>query len=656
MTLGRKLAIGFGLVFLGLLIVWGLGYTGVSGLLKDADLVIKGNRLDLMLAQREVDHLNWANKLGALIIEGDTGGLELQLDDHKCAFGQWLYGEGRKEAERLLPQLAPSLKEVEAPHRELHQSAEKIFQVFQKKHGGLVLVMYGTLNEHLKWVSQSMKALALRAGGLDANQTFSLGVEKDPQKCQFGKFLHSPEVDQLGTAVPEIKKYIDDCRRHHVELHQLSDKIENLANSGDMPGALRLVEGEMQEALAHVRQEFEEAIAATLKAKEGMDQTHKVFAQETSPSLKKIQAIFKKIRETTKSNIVTDEGLLRQAQATKSRVTSMGLVTVVLGIILAFFIARGISRILRRVSQEMDEASAQVMSASDQVNAASQSLAQGSSEQAAALEETSSSLEEMASMSRQNADNARHADILVGEATKVVEQANNSMGDLTLSMKEVSAASEETAKIIKTIDEIAFQTNLLALNAAVEAARAGEAGAGFAVVADEVRALAIRAADAAKSTSDLIESNMIKIKDGYGLVEKTGEAFSQVTTSTVKVKELVGEIAAASTEQAQGVDQINKAVTEMDKVVQSNAANSEQAAAAAQELAAQAATLRESVGDLRAMVEKRNGARPGLARLEAVKKKSPPLLTAPGHRNKPATVSPEKLIPFGKDEGTFQDF
>jgi len=656
MTVGKKLAAGFGIVFLGLLIVWGLGFTGVSGLVKDADQVIKGNRLDSLLAQREVDHLNWANKLGALIIEGDTGGLDLQLDDHKCGFGQWLYGEGRKEAEKNLPQLAPLLKEVEAPHRELHQSAGKIFQVFQKQHGGLVLVMYGTLNDHLKWVSQSMKALALRAGGLDTNKTFSLGVEKDPKKCQFGKFLHGSEVDQLFIALPEIKTYLDECRKHHIKLHQLSDKIENLVNRGDMPAALAVVQGEMQEALAHVRKEFEEAITRTLKAREGMNQAHKIFGQETSPSLRKVQELLKKMRETAKANLVTDEGLLARAQATKSRVTSMGLVSVAIGIILAFLIARSIARILRRVSQEMDEASGQVMSASEQVNAASQSLAQGSSEQAAALEETSSSLEEMAAMSRQNADNARQADALVGEATKVVEQANNSMGKLTSSMKEVTTASEETAKIIKTIDEIAFQTNLLALNAAVEAARAGEAGAGFAVVADEVRSLAIRTAEAARNTSELIESNMSKIKGGSGLVVKTGEAFSQVATSTAKVKDLVAEIAAASTEQAQGVDQINKAVTEMDRVVQSNASNSEEAAAAAQELAAQAASLRESVGDLRAMVEKRKGAPAGPPGLESGKKKSPYLLTTSRPRDKTPSVSPERLIPLGKEEGTFQDY
>ena len=169
-------------------------------------------------------------------------------------------------------------------------------------------------------------------------------------------------------------------------------------------------------------------------------------------------------------------------------------------------------------------------------------------------------------------------------------------------MQEISKASEETSKIIKTIDEIAFQTNLLALNAAVEAARAGEAGAGFAVVADEVRNLAMRAADAAKNTAALIEGTVKKVSDGTALVKTTNDAFKEVAGSTAKVGELVGEIAAASTEQAQGIEQVNIAVTEMDKVTQQNAATAEESASASEELNAQAEEMKSFVADLAAMV------------------------------------------------------
>jgi len=184
----------------------------------------------------------------------------------------------------------------------------------------------------------------------------------------------------------------------------------------------------------------------------------------------------------------------------------------------------------------------------------------------------------------------------------VVARANGSMEALTASMDEISRASEETSKIIKTIDEIAFQTNLLALNAAVEAARAGEAGAGFAVVADEVRNLAIRAAEAAKNTAGLIEGTVRKIKEGSELVQRTSAEFSEVQDSASKMGELVGEISSASGEQAQGIEQISKAVTEMDTVVQRNAGNAEESASASEELNAQAEHMKEFVADLVALV------------------------------------------------------
>jgi methyl-accepting chemotaxis protein len=211
-------------------------------------------------------------------------------------------------------------------------------------------------------------------------------------------------------------------------------------------------------------------------------------------------------------------------------------------------------------------------------------------------------MEEMASMTRKNADNAGQANTLMTETGKVVEAANHSMAELTGSMNEISRASEETGKIIKTIDEIAFQTNLLALNAAVEAARAGEAGAGFAVVADEVRNLAMRAAEAAKNTAGLIEDTVKKVKIGSDIVARTNEAFLKVATGSKKSGELVGEIAAASQEQAQGIEQVSKAITEMDRVVQKNAANAEESASASEEMNAQAESMKEYVRDLVAIM------------------------------------------------------
>jgi methyl-accepting chemotaxis protein len=365
----------------------------------------------------------------------------------------------------------------------------------------------------------------------------------------------------------------------------------------------------------------------------------------------------------------TDKAFDKTSDAIKLVFGLLIILGVAVSLFLGIYLSLSITRALNRVISGLTEASDQVASAAGEVSSASQSLAEGSSQQAAAVEETSSSLEEMSSMTKQNASNAGQADSLMKQAKQVVNTANTSMSQLTTSMQEISKASEETSKIIKTIDEIAFQTNLLALNAAVEAARAGEAGAGFAVVADEVRNLAMRAADAAKNTAALIEGTVKKVMEGTDIVKTTNDAFKEVAGSTAKVGELVGEIAAASSEQAQGIEQVNIAVTEMDKVTQQNAATAEESASASEELNAQAEEMKSFVADLAAMVggnaavsnvRPRTVKRPkigGHARqtqkmaLDVVKKPSKgKALTINRHKQ----VHPDDIIPM--DESDFKDF
>ncbi|RZB34951.1 MAG: methyl-accepting chemotaxis protein [Desulfobacteraceae bacterium Eth-SRB1] len=366
--------------------------------------------------------------------------------------------------------------------------------------------------------------------------------------------------------------------------------------------------------------------------------------------------------------------------------TGKTMILVILGIsvlvatLLAFFITRGITKPINRIIEDLNEGSGQIASASGQVSSASQSLAEGASEQAAAIEETSSSLEEMSSMTKQNADNAGQADSLMKETGHVVADANSSMTELTTSMKDISSASDETQKVVKTIDEIAFQTNLLALNAAVEAARAGEAGAGFAVVAEEVRNLALRSAEAAKNTAVLIDGTVKKVKGGSDLVERTNNAFSKVAESSSKVGELIAEIAAASNEQSQGIGQTNTAVAEMDKVVQQNAANAEESASASEELNAQAEQTMGIVEELAALVggqgsgvrDQESGARdqgPGIKNEHRTSNVQHRMLNgkneqtkiavlgapaATGRKHGEKEVSPDKVIPM--EEGDFKDF
>jgi methyl-accepting chemotaxis protein len=237
---------------------------------------------------------------------------------------------------------------------------------------------------------------------------------------------------------------------------------------------------------------------------------------------------------------------------------------------------------LERMDDEIGRLVHSVNEMRDKMNAAvgqalqiSGVLADSAAKEAAAIEETSASLDEIASMTRQNAANTEAANQLMIAARAAINKANESMSGLTKSMSEIARASEQTQKIVKSIDEIAFQTNLLALNASVEAARAGEAGAGFAVVADEVRNLAMRATESAKGSSTLISDIVSKVKHGEELVATTSTVFGEVTAGSNKVVDLMGEIAEASKEQSQGIDQVNRAIAEMNVTTQQTAGNAE---------------------------------------------------------------------------------
>ena len=345
-------------------------------------------------------------------------------------------------------------------------------------------------------------------------------------------------------------------------------------------------------------------------------------------------------------------------------------------IMIANFIIVGKKLVLQilQIAAELNESTNEMNAAASLVSDATGNLAEGTSSQAAAIEQSSSSLEEMSAMTTGNAENATQAKILMAETRAIVTKVNEHMGSMAKAIQKVTTTSEETGKIIKTIDEIAFQTNLLALNAAVEAARAGEAGAGFAVVADEVRNLAQRSAEAAKNTQTLIENTITVVKESSDLTELTQKAFAENVVIAGKVEELVKEIAAASVEQAQGISQINKAVASLDRVTQENASTAEESASAAEEMNAQSEQIKGIVKRLVVIVEGqaegvKTTSSPSQPRMQQNRKAAAARGTSPkasvkallavakkqtSGRAGANKVSPEDIIPFGKDE--FKDF
>jgi hypothetical protein len=394
------------------------------------------------------------------------------------------------------------------------------------------------------------------------------------------------------------------------EANTLGQKMKDLLTKEKYTNEVKTVTAYMG-ALSTVRASFSGGggVAERLKASlKNIEELEALNSQMRTIVAKHLEESKKEVSQAGLSQENVVASLNQAAKRTVLIDTAVGGSIILVTLIMSILISRSITKPIGRVIGGLRENAEQVASSSDEVGSASQSLAEGASEQAAGLEETSSSLEEMTSMTKQNSANAHQAKIIMEEAYQIVQSVNQQMSHMAEAIGEITRNSEETGKILKNIDEIAFQTNLLALNAAVEAARAGEAGAGFAVVADEVRNLAIRAAAAAKNTGKLIENTIKSVKSGNELTVATQESFKKNMEIADKIGKVIDEIAAASQEQAQGIEQVSKAVAAMDKVTQQNAANAEETASAAEAMRGQAEGMKGYVEELVALVDgKRKG-------------------------------------------------
>jgi methyl-accepting chemotaxis protein/methyl-accepting chemotaxis protein-1 (serine sensor receptor) len=395
------------------------------------------------------------------------------------------------------------------------------------------------------------------------------------------------------TKLEEVRKQTsDEVARFEKEVQVLSQVVDDESERQQVAG-IKTALGNWKAAFAQEQTYIDEAKISEAIA---------VVDKDVKPASNQMV----KFAKVTAENQVTQmEASRNEASRKYASIRAVSLAAILIGLLVAVvvvWVVRGINGQLRQIAGNLFDAAQQTTSAAAQVSSSSQALAQGSSEQAASLEETSASSEEISSMARKNTENSRVAAGLVTQSEQKFTETNHSLNQMVVAMNEINASSDKISKIIKVIDEIAFQTNILALNAAVEAARAGEAGMGFAVVADEVRNLAQRCAQAARDTASLIEESIAKSNDGKMKVDQVAVAIRSITEESARVKTLVDEVNLGSEEQARGIEQIGKAISQMEQVTQSTAASAEESASAAEQLNAQAVSLKSVTEQLTMMV------------------------------------------------------
>jgi len=644
MKLATKMALGFGFLVVISGILGYVGWTGLSNVATNADLTRQGNEC-----------LQGLNQCASLRKEFSIRGFETYGTDNKTAAGYWQDAYqalleklqemgnssdlGRTDKETVaaaVTGLPPYLASFE-DQKGARKMKDDAFAAWRQLGSDITMQVK---NVTTNTIEPAVKA-AQEAQNVDEMVKWT-GYATALNENVFQEFLLLRVYGTYLRATDREAQWVG-------YQNQLSKLKTNVA------GWTQQVRGNAQL----------ETVAANIT---GYLKSYEEAGQQYHAGMEAAQAADTKMANAAKTIVETiaqlqtslDNEMTSTTARTNTIMLTMAVSGIVLGIVLAIGITLSIIRPIKRIIDALTSGSEQVAAASGQVSAASQSLAEGATEQAAGLEETSSSLEEMSSMTKQNADNAQQANTLAAEARKAANTGAESMGRMNQAIQEIQKSSDETSKIIKVIDEIAFQTNLLALNAAVEAARAGEAGKGFAVVAEEVRNLAMRSAEAAKNTSNMIEESVKNASNGVDIANEVGKVLDEIVQSVGKTTDLVSEIAAASQEQAQGIDQVNTAIAQMDKVTQQNAANAEESASASEELSSQAESMNDIVADLVALA---GGSTTGTSAKGPRQRRASRTLTPsdqmyhriaekPGKEShvSPAPSTAERTIPLGSDD------
>ncbi len=613
-----KLLLSFGLLLVLLAIVGLIASFGIGGIVKDADQVIAGNKLRGELETRYTQHLIWAKQVSEFLTSPEVTELHVQTDHHKCDFGKWYYGEGRQQAEELVPELKEILALFEKPHQELHQSALTIEELHQNVDIGLSIALNKAKADHLLWMLQVKDAILLQKGRLN--------VQMDHQLCGFGQWLSSTETTALLEKDSALKDYIDQLTAPHEKLHSSSRRLQSLVAAGDYAGALRYYQQNTAPSAEQVIATLDELITQNREQLEGTNAANSVFYKTTLLQLDTIGKLFQKAIDTSTANILSEDKMVSSAR----RLGTISLVILILSLVIGLFLAFYISGVLvsgikkgvtfaKNVAEgdlskkleiaqkdeigeladalnvmvdgisdliaQIKKSSASLAGASTQMSTTSLNISSGANQQASSTEEVSASMEEMGSTIDQNKDYSIQCEQITSQMAQSIKEGSEASDENETLMRQI-------AEKVQLINEITQQTNILALNAAVEAARAGEHGRGFAVVASEVRKLAEKSKISAEDIS-------ILITEGVEVADKAGRKLRDALSEIDKTVKMVQEIAAASSEQSTGAQQVNQAIQELNLVTQANAAASEELASSSSEVERHAGELRDMVGSFK---------------------------------------------------------
>ncbi len=583
LTIGRKIASGFGLSFALLALVAGLAYVALGG---------AGRRLTSFSESAQETY-------AAASLESSMQALKLQVNEFlatgtpesiaACEAAKKTLDADFAAATKLIvdPERAKQL----AAARELLAAYNSAFADLVSNHRARVAIENDVLAPQAKTISeglQKMLAQAQTQGDMNAAFQISNGL-KAFFECSslVNGFLLTSDPQKSAAAASALKVTVTQIQRmekDQAEMEKLDASLKDDAKKA-------LLASLQVSALA-----YSKGLEEVVTGKQSRD---KILAERIGKVAPEFTATLTRVKSSVHDfQTELEERTRTEQHRNEIIVFSIAGVGIVAGIVIAWLITRSVSRgitdVAGRLAAESDKAAVSAVHVAE----ASQSMAGGASQQASSLEETSSSLHEMASMTSRNSENAQNAKTLANQARTTADAGAAEMEQMKSAMGAIKGSSLEISKIIKTIDEIAFQTNILALNAAVEAARAGEAGLGFAVVAEEVRNLAQRSAQAAKETAEKISTSTEKSEQGVRISEKMAGNLSAIVEKTRQLDERIAEIAQSSQEQSEGINQINAAVANMDKITQSNAALAQQSASASEEFKEQAAQVRLAVTEL----------------------------------------------------------